>query len=141
MEERESFGMDNVSQEEVRVAIKVSYVREFGSPSESDWIPLVTTFQNRWGVSRKNIRRVFQGCRDRIANPEKKQNGCGRKHKLAEDNEGLIAGAAALNGSTSPKMATEICNAINKTTYPTKTSGHATTLLLTGFAQESRISI
>jgi hypothetical protein len=40
--------------------------------------------------------------------------------KLAEDNEGLIAGAAALNGSASPMMATEICNAASETTYPDK---------------------
>jgi hypothetical protein len=30
----------------------------------------------------------------------------------------LIAGAAALNGSASPKMVTEICNAVNKAAFP-----------------------
>jgi hypothetical protein len=39
--------------------------------------------------------------------------GGGRKPKLAQDNAGLIAGAAALNGLASPKMATDICNAVN----------------------------
>jgi hypothetical protein len=65
------------------------------------------------GVSRNSIKKVFKGCRDGRANPEKKQKGGGRKPKLAEDNAGLIAGVAALNGSASPKMATEICNAQN----------------------------
>lgn len=40
--------------------------------------------------------------------------------RLDRDNPGLIAGAAALNGSTSPKMATEICNAVNKLKFPDK---------------------
>ena len=44
--------------------------------------------------------------------------GAGRKCKLEADNPGLIAGAAALNGSTSPKMATEICNAVNQLKFP-----------------------
>jgi hypothetical protein len=56
---------------------------------------------------------VFKGCRDGSANPEKRQKGGGRKPKLEKDNAGIIAGVAALNGSASPKMATEICNAVN----------------------------
>ena len=46
--------------------------------------------------------------------------GAGQKCKLEPDNPGLIAGAAALNGSTSPKMATEICNAVNQIKFPEK---------------------
>ena len=61
---------------------------------------------------------MFQCCHDGDRNAIKKQKGGGCKHKLPEDNEGLIAGAAALNGSASPSMATEICNAVNKATYP-----------------------
>ena len=38
--------------------------------------------------------------------------------KLEPDNPGLIVGAAALNGSTSPKMATKICNAVNQLKFP-----------------------
>jgi hypothetical protein len=88
-------------------------VREFHSPPKSDWKPIVTVLKKRLGVARKSIQRVFKGCRDGSANPEKKQKGGGRKPKLAEDNAGLIAGVAALNGSASPKMATKICNAAN----------------------------
>jgi hypothetical protein len=65
------------------------------------------------GVSRNSIKKVCKGCRDGRANPEKKQKGGGHNPKLAEDNAGLVAGVAALNGSTSPKMTTEICNAAN----------------------------
>ena len=46
--------------------------------------------------------------------------GAGWKCKLEPDNPGLITGAAALNGSTSPKMATEICNAVNQIKFPEK---------------------
>ena len=120
MEERESFGLNNISHEELWVAIKVTYVREFDSPPVDDWGPLVTILRTRLGVSRRVIEWVFQGCHDGVANPEKMQKGGGHKHKLAEDNEGLIAGAAALNESISPTMATEICNAVNETTYPNK---------------------
>ena len=116
--ERESFGMDYVNQEELRVAIKVSYIREFNSPPESDWKSVISLLHYRWGASRKVIKGVFKGCRDGDRNAVKKQKGGGCKHKLPEDNEGLIAGAAALNGSASPSMATEICNAVNKATYP-----------------------
>lgn len=60
----------------------------------------------------KAIKRVLVKCRDGVANPEKqKEEGAGRKPKLARDTAGLIAGAAALNESASPKMATELCNA------------------------------
>ena len=44
--------------------------------------------------------------------------GAGWKFKLDPDNPGLIMGAAALNGSTSPKMVTEICNAVNQLKFP-----------------------
>ena len=120
MEERKSLGMNIVTYEERRVSVKVAYVWEFDSPPENDWGPLVTLLKARVGLSRETIKKVFKGCLDGVANPEKKQKVCGRKHKLAEDNEGLIAGAAALNGCISPKMATEICNAVNETTYPDK---------------------
>jgi hypothetical protein len=50
--------------------------------------------------------------------PRKQKRGAGRKHKLSRDNDGHIAGVAALNGSASPYMATEICNAVNKTNFP-----------------------
>jgi hypothetical protein len=113
MEEKQSLGMDFVKEEEVRVAIKVAYVLEFDSPDESEWKPVVTLLRKRWGVSRRLIQKVFKGCRAGSANPEKRQKGGGRKPKLEKDNAGLIAGVAALNGSASPKMATEICNAVN----------------------------
>jgi hypothetical protein len=118
MEEKKLMGIDFVSQEEIRIAVKVAYVREFHSPDECDWQTIVTTLNERLGVSRKLIHRVFRKCRDGVENPEKQKKGAGRKHRLDADNEGLIAGAAALNGSASPKMATEICNAVNKAAFP-----------------------
>ena len=53
--ERESFGMDYINQEELCIAIKVSYIREFNSPPESDWKSIISLLQNRWGASRKVI--------------------------------------------------------------------------------------
>jgi hypothetical protein len=58
------------------------------------------------------------GCHDGKKNSEKQKKGAGRKHKLDCDNAGLIAGVAALNGSASPNMATEICNAVNQANFP-----------------------
>ena len=95
-------------------------MREFHSPDECDWQSIVTTLNVRFGVSRELIRRVFRKCRDGEENPEKQKKGAGRKHRLDAENEGLIAGAAALNGSALPKMATEICNAVNKAAFPEK---------------------
>ena len=113
MEQRKSFGMDVLTQEELRIAIKVLYMWKYESPAESEWKPIITELKSEIGVSRNSIKKVFKGCRDGRANPEKKQKGGGRKPKLAEDNAGLIAGVAALNGSASPRMATQICNAEN----------------------------
>jgi hypothetical protein len=75
MEEKQLRGMDYVSQEECRVAVKVAYVREFHSPDECDWQSIVTTLKARLGVSRELIRRVFQKCRGNVANPEKQKKG------------------------------------------------------------------
>jgi hypothetical protein len=47
-----------------------------------------------------------------------KRKGADHKHRLARNNEGLIAGAPALNGLVSPKMATDICNTVNKKAFP-----------------------
>jgi hypothetical protein len=113
MVEKKSYGIDYVTQKEVRIAIKVAYIREFHSPDEEEWKKIVTNLQNRYGLSRKVIKRVFIMCRDGVANPEKQKVGAGRKAKLGHDNVGLIAGAAALNGSASPSMARDICNATN----------------------------
>jgi hypothetical protein len=75
MEEKKVMGMDYVSQEEVQIAIKVAYVREFHSPDECDCQSIVTTLKARLGVSRQLIHRVFQKCRDGVANPEKQKRG------------------------------------------------------------------
>ena len=61
---------------------------------------------------------MFQHCCDGDRYAKKNQKGGGCRHKLPEDNEGMIAGAAALNGSASPSMATEILSTVNKATYP-----------------------
>jgi hypothetical protein len=105
--------MDYVTQEEVRVAIKVAYVLEFNSPDQGDWKNIITDLKRRYGSSRKVIKRVFVKCRSGVDNPEKQKVGAGRKAKLGPGNVGLIAGAAALNGGASPGMATMICNAAN----------------------------
>ena len=51
MKEKQLRGMDYVSQEECRVAVKVAYVREFHSPDECEWQSIVTTLKARLGVS------------------------------------------------------------------------------------------
>lgn len=118
MEERTAMGLLVVTQEETRVAIKVCYVMEYGEPDEDDWPSIIAELSTRFRVTPKVVRRVFADCRGGKKNAEKQKEGAGRKHKLSHNNAGLIAGAAALNGSASPYMATEICNAVNKTNFP-----------------------
>jgi hypothetical protein len=118
MEERKLAGLLVVTQEETRIAVKVCYVMEYGEPDEEDWSSMIPELSQRFGVSYRVVRNVFQACRDGKSRPEKQKKGAGRKLKLSRDNRGLIAAAAALNGSASPSMATEICNATNKLDFP-----------------------
>jgi hypothetical protein len=118
MEERKAMGLLVVTQEETRVAVKVCYIMEFDEPDEADWPPIIAELSARFGVTPMVVKRVFIACRDGKANPEKRKQGSGRKLKLCRDNVGLVAGAAALNGSASPNMATEICNAVNQLKFP-----------------------
>jgi hypothetical protein len=46
MKERQSFGLVNISREELQITIKVTYVREFDSPPDDDWGLLVTMLRN-----------------------------------------------------------------------------------------------
>ena len=110
MEEKRAMGLLVVTQEEMRITVKVCYVTEFDEPDESDWPKIITELTKCFGLHPQTIRQVFTACCNEEANPEKQKEGAGRKMRLDRDNPGLIAGAAALNGSTSPKMATEICN-------------------------------
>jgi ABC-type Zn2+ transport system substrate-binding protein/surface adhesin len=62
MREKKAYRIDYVTQEEVRVTIKVAYILEFNSPDKGDWKNIVTNLQKRYGLSRKVIRRVFIKC-------------------------------------------------------------------------------
>jgi hypothetical protein len=66
--------------------------------------------QKTMGSSKEVNSEKLKGCYDGCVNPKKAK---GRKPKLAEDNPGLIADVAVLNGPASPKMAAEICNTAN----------------------------
>jgi len=120
MEEKETMGFLVVTQEELRIAVKVCYVIEFNEPDESDWPKLISQLSTRFGMHYNTVKQLFTSCHDGQTSPEKQMKGAGRKHKLDRNNAGLIAGAAALNGSTSPNMATEICNAVNELNFPDK---------------------
>jgi hypothetical protein len=118
IKERKVAGLLVVTQEETRIAVKVCYVMEYEEPDEEDWPSIITELSQRFGVRYRVIKKIFCDCRDGKINLEKQKKGAGRKLKLSRDNAGLIAGAAALNGSASPKMATEICNATNQINFP-----------------------
>ena len=118
MAEKETMGLLVVTQEEMRIAVKVCYAREFNQPDESNWPKIINQLSARFGTNYRSIKQVFTSCRNGQTNPEKQKKGAGRKHKLDRNNAGLIAGAATLNGSASPSMATEICNAVNELNFP-----------------------
>jgi hypothetical protein len=48
MEERKAMGLLVVTQEEAHIAVKVSYVMEYGEPDESDWSPIITELSTRF---------------------------------------------------------------------------------------------
>jgi hypothetical protein len=102
----------------VRIAVKLLYIVEFNEPAEEEWASIITILQSRLGLWRKTMQSLFEKCRDRINNPEKVEEGRGIERKLDRKNEGLIAGAAALNNLVSPTMATYICNEVNRKKYP-----------------------
>jgi hypothetical protein len=73
---------------------------------------------------------VFQGCRDGVANPEKKQKGGGQEHKLAEDNEGLVIQELLLSMNLYlQKWQLKYAMQSMNLPTPTKTSRYATTCL------------
>jgi hypothetical protein len=118
MKEKEAMGFLVATQEEMQIAVKISYIYEFHEPDENDWPNIIKQLRTRFGLNYSSIKQVFTSCCSGHKHPEKQMPGAGRKHKLGRDNPGLIAGAAALNGSTSPNMATMICNAVNECQYP-----------------------
>ena len=108
MEEKRAMGLLVVTQDEKRVAVKVCYITEFDEPDESEWPTIITILSKLFCLHPQTIRKVFTACCNGKEDAEKQMKGAGRKFKLEPDNPGLIVGAAALNGLTSLKMATEI---------------------------------
>ena len=107
MEEKRAMGVLVVTQEEKRIAVKVCYITEFDELDESEWPRIITELSKHFGLHPQTIKKVFTACCNGEGDPEKQMKGAGQKLRLEWDNPRLITGVAALNGSTSPKMATE----------------------------------
>jgi hypothetical protein len=102
----------------MQIAEKVCYIYEFSDPDENDWPNIIKQLRTRFGLNYSSIKQVFTSCCSGHKHPKKQMPGAGRKHKLSRDNPGLIAGAAALNGSQLLNMVTMICNAVTERKYP-----------------------
>jgi hypothetical protein len=118
MTQRVQAGFLVVTQLEVRIAINVAYIHEFDEPPTEEWLNIVSILNARLGVSQNTIRRIFKRCCDGEPSPETVQAGRGRHRKLARNNPGIKAGAAALNNLVPPVMASFICNAVNEKKFP-----------------------
>jgi hypothetical protein len=114
IEERKGLGMLFATHEEVRIAIKVSYIIIYNESAESNWASIANDHHARWGIHKKTVTNVFKRMRDGDQNAEKQRQGAGQNRKLNKDNPGVIAAAAALNNGTPPKLAVYICNAVNE---------------------------
>ena len=111
-------GLLVVTQEEKKIAIKVWYITEFDEPDESEWPRIITELSKHFGLHLETIKKSFTVCHNGEGVKEKWMKGAGQKLKLVLDDPRLIAGAVALNGSTLPKKATDICNAVNQLKFP-----------------------
>jgi hypothetical protein len=114
MKERKAAGIRVCNQTQVRTYIVVAFTLRFHEPDESDWSGMITSLSEETGMNKGSIKKVFQKCRSGDPNPELQAEGAGRHRKLQKDNPGLIAAALALNIGAPPKLATQICNDINK---------------------------
>jgi hypothetical protein len=70
-EQRKSMGLLVVTHEEMRNAIKVSYIREYSKPDEDDWPPIILELSTRLGVTPKVVKNVFVACRGGKKKPRK----------------------------------------------------------------------
>ena len=75
IEERKGLGMLFATHEEVRIAIKVSYIIEYNEPAESDWASIANDLHARWGIHKKTVKNVFKRMRDGDQNAEKQGKG------------------------------------------------------------------
>jgi hypothetical protein len=59
--------------EEVRIAIKVSYIIEYNEPAESNLDSIANDLHARWGIHKKTVKNVFKRMRDGDQNAEKQR--------------------------------------------------------------------
>ena len=99
LQDREIHGLTAISEENLRTYIAVAYVTRFNSPPKEDWTGIVSTIAKEINVSTKTIRLIFTKLDNNCTVEEaiSHASGSGRKKKLPIDNEGLRAGAFALN--------------------------------------------
>jgi hypothetical protein len=115
LSERISYGLLPVTEEQRRTYVYVAYVLKYKQPSDSEELISVAAeiakdVQMNTTVVHRMLRRA-QNDADAII---KRKPGSGRASKLTQENEGLTAAALALNCGTTPRLAADICNAVNK---------------------------
>jgi hypothetical protein len=111
--EKQNHGFLTCTEEAVRMYCFVAFVQRYNMPDESEWGSISKILAKEVSVCVRTVTAVFE--RERSGHKEswKQAQGKGRHRKLQADNNGLLAGALALNTGVSPEMATTICNETN----------------------------
>ena len=110
MSEREELGLYVCTEQQIRTYLCVAYALRFDEPDEAEWPGIARQLTIEVNCDPRTVTDVFKKCRDRDEKAVQRKEGAGRPRKLDIDNEGLIAGAIALNNGAPPEIATFICN-------------------------------
>jgi hypothetical protein len=112
--EKQERGLFYCTEEAVRVYCYVAYIKRFNEPAETEWGPIASILAKEISVDVRTVKLVFKNVQTGEREPWKQAPGKGRYRKLGPENNGLLAGALALNTGVSPEMATAICNETNQ---------------------------
>jgi hypothetical protein len=115
LSERVSHGLLPVSEEQRRTYVYVAYVLKYKQPSDPEELVAISSeIANDVQMNTTVVHKMICHAQTEAESIIKCKPGSGPKFKLSLENEGLTAAALALNCGTTPRLAAEICNAVNQ---------------------------
>jgi hypothetical protein len=115
MSDRVNNGLYYVNEEMRRSYVYLAYVYRFGAAHDKDDVGnICKVISSKIGMNKQTIHRIINKIPAEGPNVIKCMDGSGAKKKLEKNNPGLQAAMLALNAGTSPRMAAEICNSVNR---------------------------
>jgi hypothetical protein len=115
MSERVANGLYFVNEEMRCSYVYLAYVYHFGAAHDKTEIGnICKTISSEIGMNKQTIRKIINRIPTEGPNVIQRMEGSGAKKKLGNNNPGLQAAMLALNAGTSPRMAAEICNSVNR---------------------------